>query len=114
MLKFFVIAFAAVIFTAFAHVLLKLGAVRNLKHSTWIKQYLNIYVYTGYGIFLIVTVMNLYAYKYLPLKFNITLLPFVFIFVALFSFFFFKEALTKKQWISYILIIIGIVVYNLN
>ena len=114
MLKFFIIAFAAVILTAFAQVLLKIGAVRNAKFSTWIKQYLNIYVLTGYGIFFIVTIMNLYAYKYLPVKYAIIFLPFTFIFVTLFSFFFFKEELTKRQLISYFIIIVGVIVYNLN
>jgi small multidrug resistance pump len=114
MLKFLIIAFAAVILTAVAQVLLKFGAVSSSKHSRWIKHYMNIYIFSGYGLFLTVTIINLYAYKYLPLKYAIILLPFVFIFVTLFSYFFFKETLTKRQLISYVLIIIGVVVYNLK
>jgi len=114
MLKYLFIAFAAVVLTAFAHVLLKLGATRNLKYSWRLKQYMNFYVCTGYLIFIFVTIMNVYSYKYLPLKYAIIILPFTFIFVTLFSIIFFKETIKKRQWISYILIIIGIVIYNLK
>jgi small multidrug resistance pump len=114
MLKYLLIAFGAVILTSIAQVLLKLGALNNSKHSTWIRQYLNLYIFSGYGIFIIVTIINLYAYKFLPLKYAVILLPFVFIFVTLFSIFILKETFSKRKLISYLIIVIGVVIYNLN
>jgi len=113
MLKYFLVAFAAVILTAIAQILLKMGALKTPKQTLWVKQYLNQYVFIGYSLFLIVTVMNLYAYKFLPLKYAIVLLPFTFIFITMFSLLFFKEPISKRQFISYLIIIIGVAVYNL-
>jgi len=110
---YLIIAFIAVILTAFAQVLLKAGANRNKHHNQLIKQYINSYVISGYGLFLFVTVVNVYAYRILPLKYAIILLPFTLIFVTLFSMLFFKEALTTRQIISFLIILTGIIIYNL-
>jgi drug/metabolite transporter (DMT)-like permease len=114
MLKYFVIAIAAIILTAFAQILLKLGADKNINQTKWIKHYMSLYILVGYSIFFIVTIVNLYVYKYLPLKYSVILLPLVFFFVTVFSFLFFNEKLTKRKLMSYLLIIVGVVVYNLN
>ena len=110
---YFFIAFTAVILTACAQVLLKAGANGNKHHNQLIKQYINIYVISGYGLFFFVTVVNVYAYRILPLKYAIILLPFTVVFVTLFSMLFFKETLTKRQIISFFIILTGIIIYNL-
>jgi drug/metabolite transporter (DMT)-like permease len=110
---YFLMAFLAVILTAFAQVLLKAGANRNKHHNNLVKQYFNIYVISGYGLFLLTTVLSVYAYRILPLKYAIIFLPFTFIFVILFSIFFFKEPLAKRQIISFLIILTGIIIYNL-
>lgn len=108
-----IIAFIAVILTAFAQVLLKSGANMNRQNDSIVKQYLNLHVILGYSLFLIVTIINVYAYRILPLNYAIILLPFTFIFVTLFSVLFFKESLTKKQLISFLIIVSGVIIYNL-
>ena len=113
MISSFFVAFLAVILTAFAQVLLKSGANRNKHHNQLLKQYLNRYVITGYGLFLFVTVVNVYAYRILPLQYAIVLLPLTIVFVTLFSILFFKETLGKRQLISFLIILTGIIIYNL-
>jgi drug/metabolite transporter (DMT)-like permease len=114
MVKYIIISSIAVLLTAIAQILLKVGANKNRGSQSLIKQYLNIYIFAGYCVFFGVTVINLYVYKFLPIKLAVVFLPFVFIFVAVFSFLVFNETLTKKQLISYIIIIIGVVIYNLS
>jgi drug/metabolite transporter (DMT)-like permease len=108
----FGIAFVAVILTALAQVLLKAGANKNRHHTGLAKQYLNFQVITGYTVFLLVTVVNVYAYRILPLKYAVILLPFTFIFVTLFSVLFLKEKMSKRQLISFLIILTGILIYN--
>jgi len=114
MILYILIAFAAVILTAIAQVLLKYGANYSLKFTSKLKQYLNIYTISGYFLFYIVTIMNVYAYKFIPLKYAIILLPFTFIFITILSYIIFKEIPSRRQKISYIIIIIGIFFYNLK
>jgi drug/metabolite transporter (DMT)-like permease len=113
MVKYFLMAFFAVFLTAIAQILLKSGANYSLAVSVKIKRYINIYTLGGYFLFFTVTLINTYAYKYLPIKYAVTVLPFTYIIVTLLSFLIFNERFTKKQKLSYLVILIGVIVYNI-
>lgn len=112
MFEYYLSASIGVIFTAAAQVLLKIGANKT-KNKKLITKYINVYVITGYIVFLGVTLLNLYAYQYLPLKMTVVFLPFTFLLVGLFSFGILKEEFNRKQLISSVIIVVGVVVYNL-
>ncbi len=56
----------------------------------------------------------MYALKVVPLSMSPILEASGYIFVAILSYIFFKEKLTKKQFLGMALIIIGIVIYTLK
>jgi len=112
MIKYYICAALAVLFTAISQILLKFGANKT-KDKKILKKYLNAYVILGYAIFFIVTLLNLYAYKYLPIKMAVVFLPFTFVFVALLSLAVLREKMNKQQIISSLIIITGVVIYNL-
>ena len=112
MFEYYLYASIAVVLTAISQILLKVGADKT-KSLKIIRRYLNYYVISGYLIFLVVTLINLYAYKYLPIKMAVIFLPFTFILVAVFSFLLLKEKMSKKHLISSLIIITGVIIYNL-
>ena len=112
MFKFYLCAAFAVLLNTVAQVLLKVGANKTTDKSLILK-YLNGYVLLGYAIFLNVTLLNLYAYKYIPIKMAVIFVPFTFILIGLFSFVLLKEEISIRQLISSLIIIVGVVVYNL-
>jgi drug/metabolite transporter (DMT)-like permease len=99
--------------TALSQVLLKMGANRG-KGSHPLFLFLNVFTIVAYLLFFSVTLLNLYAYKVLPIKISVTILPFTYILVGIFSYLFLRERLEKRQLIGALIIIVGIVIFNLN
>lgn len=111
MFNYYLIALAAVLLTALSQILMKLGA-RNAGSIAW-RIYLNGYTVTAYIILVVVTLLNLYAFKQIPLKTGVALLPVTLLLVVFFSHWLLQERLTKKQIRGAIVILIGLVVFNL-
>ncbi len=112
MARYFMVGLFAVFLTAIGQLLLKTGAQNGDKGSP-AKLFFNVYTLAGYFLFIIVTFMNVYVYKYLPLKFGVIFLPFTFIFVSLLSYLFLKERLSRTQKRGALVIICGVVLFNL-
>lgn len=112
MLEPVLLASGAVVLTAVSQLLLKIAARKTVGLSL-VRRYLNVHVIVSYGIFLLVTLMNLSAYRILPIKLAVVFLPFTFIFVGFFSFLFLKERMTGRQLAGAAVILAGVVVYNL-
>ncbi len=112
MVKYIIVGFLAVLLTAIAQLLLKKGAQKTNQGSL-VRLFLNTYTLAGYGLFVVVTVMNVYVYRYLPLKFGVIFLPFTFIFVSLLAYFFLKERLSRTQKRGALIILCGVVIFNL-
>ncbi|MBI2435585.1 MAG: EamA family transporter [Candidatus Hydrogenedentes bacterium] len=113
MLRYYVIALIAVLLTALCQLLLKLGAVHGARHGSMLQSYFNFSTMTGYLCLLLVTVLNVYAYQVLPLKTAIIFLPLTFASVALISIGVLKERMRRSQVLGTLLIVIGIVLFNL-
>ena len=99
------------ILVAISQLLLKLSA--NRTYGTFIKQYLNIRVLSGYGLLFFSMVINMFAMQYMDYKFAPILSTVSYIFVFLFSVFLLKERITKKQCIGTIMIFVGIFLFNI-
>jgi Predicted membrane protein len=81
------------------------------KYSSFIKEYLNFPVITAYSIFVIATLLSVYAYKVLPLSIGPILESTSYIYVTIFGITIFKEKINTKKVIALILMVCGIIVY---
>lgn len=109
----YVIALIVMVFISSAsQILLKLSA--SEEHESSVNYFLNWKVILSYGIYFGVTLVNtLFIYKGLKLSEISLLESFGYIFVPVLSFFLLKEKITKKQLLGIVLIIIGVVIFNL-
>jgi len=113
MIKYYIAVFLGALLTVTAQLLLKKGAL-NKKNNLIADMFLNKYIVSGYFIFVMVTVLNLFALKEIPLIFMVIINPLVLILVVFFSMLLFKEKINKKQLKGLILILTGIIIFNLN
>jgi drug/metabolite transporter (DMT)-like permease len=113
MYKYYMIALVAVFMTAFCQLLLKLGARHGKERNSSLRLYLNYYTLPAYFFLFVATLFSTYAYKYIPMKAAVILLPVGFILVALLSYWVLREKFSKNQVIGSVIILAGIVVFNL-
>jgi drug/metabolite transporter (DMT)-like permease len=99
--------------TGIAQIILKRGANKKA-NSKVLNFFINPYTISGYFLMFSVTLINLFIFKHLDLKFAIVFLPSTFILVLLLSKLILKEKLSKKNLLSYIMIISGIIIFNLS
>ena len=97
--------------SSFSQILLKKSATK--KYDLKLREYLNLPVITAYAVFFLCTLISMYALKVVPLSMSPLLEATGYIFVTILSFFFFKEIPDKKQIAGLILILAGVVIYNL-
>lgn len=112
MIKYILIGFIGVIVAAVAQIILKYGATSKANSKT-LAFFINFYTISGYFLMFVVTLINLFIFRFLDLKYALIFLPSTYILVLLFSKIFLHEKFTKKNIISYSLIILGIIVFNL-
>lgn len=102
----------SVVIAAISQIVLKIAAKKT--YDTHLKEYLNPYVISGYGLLLLTTLINIFAYsKGVELKSGAIIESLGFVLVMLLSKVIFKEEITKKKLIGNVLIIAGIVVFHL-
>ena len=97
---------------AFAQMLLKKSAAE--KHGSVLREYLNWKVIIGYGLMFAGMLLGVIGYsKGVQVKSGSVMESVGIVEVALLSAFFFKEKLTRKKVLGIILIIAGIIIFNL-
>ena len=97
--------------SAFSQIMLKKSAQKT--YESKIREYLNPFVITAYGLFFGCTLISMYSLKVVPLSMAPILEATGYIFVAVLSYIFFKEKLTVRQLLGMIFILIGIVIYSI-
>lgn len=101
---------ANILFAAFAQILLKKGA--QIKHKSFLGEYLNLYVISGYCIIGLAMIVSIYAMgQGVKLKELSIMETLSYLFVPILSFLLLKERTSKRQRISIIIIISGIIVF---
>lgn len=106
---FFLLGLLSVIIASFSQVMLKLGAGKT--YSSKIREYLNVYVITGYGMLFVSMVLTIVAYSGLSYL-NVPVIEAVgYVLVPILSYFIFKEKLTKRKVLGILFILTGIFVY---
>lgn len=96
--------------SAIAQVLLKKEAMRD--HKNIKSEYFNPFVLIAYGIFLIATLLSIYAYKGIPLSMGPVLESTSYLYITLFGAYFFNERITFRKIIALLCIIAGIIIYS--
>ena len=94
--------------SAFSQVLLKKAAGKQ--YSNFLRQYLNIFVITGYFTYVVVLLVNVYILKFIPLSIMSGIsesLPLLLSFIS--GRIFFDEKITKYKIIGGVFILCGII-----
>lgn len=103
----YLILFIGSIFLAsYSQILLKKGTREQ-------NIYINKYTIMGYGIMFLSTILTLVGYRYIDLSLGQILQSLSFIFVILFSYIFLKEKITKQEIIGFMIIVIGLIIFNI-
>ena len=108
---FFLIALCSVIIASFSQVLLKMGAGKT--YTSKIRENLNFFVITGYGMLFLSMVLTIVAYSHLSYLSVPVVEAVGYVLVPVLSYFIFKEKLSKRKMLGIVFILAGIVVYYL-
>ena len=108
---FLLLAFFSVVIASFSQVILKLGASKT--YNSKIREYLNIYVITGYGMLFVSMVITVVVYSRLSYLSVPVIEAIGYVLVPILSYFVFKEQFTKRKLLGIVLILTGIVIYYL-
>jgi multidrug transporter EmrE-like cation transporter len=104
----------AVILTGISQVLLKIGSAHQGKQKYSIfAAYLNFHTITAYVLLLCVTVVTVIALKEIPLKLAYAIASLSFVTVGILSWGILKEEVNMKMIGGMVLIVIGIVIFNI-
>ena len=101
----------SVLVASISQIMLKKSADR--KYDRWIDEYLNFRVIFAYGLFSLSSLLTVYAYKFVPLSLGPVLEASGYVFVSVMGYFILKEKIGKRKFLGLVVIIAGIVIFNL-
>lgn len=108
---YYALGILSVVIASFSQILLKKGAMK--KYDSFIREYLNPYVMTGYAFMFGSVFLTMIVYRGMDFM-NVPVLEAVgYVLVPLLSYFFFKESLSRKKVLGIACILAGIFVYYL-
>jgi drug/metabolite transporter (DMT)-like permease len=107
----YIIIYIAVVLAAAGQIMLKLGAEAGGINLGIIR--LNIWVVLGLGAMVISMLLSVRALSVIPLRNLSFILPTVYVLVPLFSWVFFKERFGKRTIIGIIILVVGIMLFNI-
>ena len=107
--SFLGVALLSVVIASFSQVLLKMGAGK--KYSSKIREYLNFYVISGYGMLFVSMILTIVAYKYLSYLSVPVVEAVGYVLVPVLSYFVFREKFTKRKIAGILFILAGIMIY---
>lgn len=111
MIGYIAIFIISVCISSTSQILLKKSA--EIERKSKIKEYLNIYVISAYGLLFLSTLLTMFAYKKINLSVGVVIEAIGYIIVAVLSYFFIKEKFTKNKIIGIVLIIIGVTIFGI-
>ena len=107
--KFLMLALLSVTIASFSQVMLKLGAGKT--YNSKIREYLNFYVITGYGMLFVSMVLTIVVYSRLSYLSVPVVEAVGYVLVPVLSYFIFKEKLSKRKMAGILCILLGIMIY---
>ena len=107
--KYVFLLILAVLVSSISQIILKKSSSKSYKSI--IKEYLNVYVITGYGLMVLSTVLVVLGLKGVPYKNEPIIESLGYLFVMILSNRILGEKITKKKVLGNVLILVGIAVY---
>ena len=105
-MMYYLLVVLSVLVAACAQMLLKQGAKKE--YPTFIRQYLNTWVISGYGIMGVSLLLNIFCLsRGVQVKEVSIIESLSYMFVPLLSWFFFKESITRKKAGAIVVIMVG-------
>ena len=106
---YYLLGIFSVTVASFSQILLKKGALQ--KYDSFIKEYLNVWVITGYLLMFASVFLTMIVYRGMNFM-NVPVLEAVgYVLVPVLSYFFFREALTRRKILGIACILAGIIIY---
>ncbi|MBQ8914058.1 MAG: EamA family transporter [Lachnospiraceae bacterium] len=110
-LIYIAIFLVSVFVSSVSQIILKKSAGKT--YESKIKEYMNLPVIFAYGLFFMSSLLTVLAYKYVPLSMGPILESTGYIWVSILGYIILKEGINKKKVIGLLIIIAGIIVFNL-
>ncbi len=101
----------SVVISAFSQILLKKSAMKHYENG--IGEYLNWLVIIAYGMFFGSTILSIYSLKGISISLSTIIESMSYVFIPIMSYLFLKEKMNQRQFFGTIVIILGIIVYNI-
>lgn len=111
MSKYLVVLLISVLIASISQIILKKSA--DKKHKNIIREYFNFQVIIGYGLLFLSSILTIISLKGLPYKSVPIIETLGYMYILILSKIFLQEKLTKKKIYGNVIIIIGIIVFNL-
>lgn len=111
-MKYILLFLCAVFISSVSQIMLKKSASK--KYGNKVKEYMNPQVILAYGLFFGATLCTVIAYKYVPLSLGPILESAGYFFVTILGMIFLKEKVGKLKGIGLLIILVGIIVFNLH
>lgn len=108
---YFFIYLLTVFLSSFSQILLKKGAMNNYPNK--IREYVNVFVISGYMMMFVSMLLTIVAYKGVEYKSGMIIESLGNVLVLIFSYFFFKEKIGINKIIGISLILCGFFVFYL-
>lgn len=109
--SFLGLALLSVVIASFSQVLLKMGAGKI--YPSKIREYINFYVITAYGMLFISMILTIVAYKHLSYLSVPVVEAVGYVLVPVLSYLVFHEKFTKQKIVGILFILAGIMIYYL-
>lgn len=100
----------SVFISAVSQILLKKAALK--KYGTRVREYMNPYVITAYGMFFLSTILTMLALKVVPLSMQPILESTSYIYVSVMGYFLLKERFSRRKILGIAVILLGIFIYS--
>lgn len=110
-MKYIILFLCSVFVSSISQIMLKKSA--NKTYDNALKEYLNPWVIIAYGLFFASTLITVTAYKYVPLSLGPILESSGYFFVTILGMIFLKEKVGKKKALGLLVILAGIIIFNL-
>ena len=108
---FSLVKLLSVVISAFSQILLKKSAMKH--YDNGLREYLNWSVVIAYGMFFGSTILSIYSLRGITISFSAIIESLSYVLIPILSYMFLKETINKRQAIGILIVIVGIVVFNL-
>lgn len=109
--KYAAIWLFSVFISSVAQIMLKVSA--NKTYENKIKEYVNPIVISAYGIFVVSTLLTMYALRYVPLTMSPIIESCSYVFVPVLGVLVLRERISKRRLLGMAVMAVGILVFTL-